>query len=264
MNRPAYPLVFLHLPKTAGTTLNTVLLRQYTRDQIRPLRSKFFADDLAALKAAPEPVRHRIRLLHGHQVFGLHTLLAPGARYLAVLREPIARVISHYNYVKATEHPMFIDAIRQGEMNLADYATSGISGELENGQTRWIAGISDDRPMTDSHLDLAIENIERHFDWLGLTERFDESLIDLAFKYRWPRVYYRKKNVLGSARSGPTPERVLEAIADRNRLDMKLYAYAQRRFDAVTHTHRFGRSVAASLLGLANRAGAILRPADSQ
>jgi hypothetical protein len=262
MNRPAHPLIFLHLPKTAGTTLNAVLMRQFPRGQTYLLRSKNFAENLAVFKSTPEPLRHRIRLLHGHQSFGLHAFLAPGARYLAVLREPVARVISHYHYVKATEHPMFIDAIREGGMSLVDYAASSISGELENGQTRWIAGIWDDRTLQESDLDQAIENIEKHFAWLGLTEYFDESLIDLAMKYQWPRIYYRKKNVLDSARASPIPPQAIEAITERNRLDLKLYAYAKRRFDAVSPAHKAIRSAAAGLLGLANKAGSALHPAD--
>lgn len=260
MNHPDHPLIFLHLPKTAGTTLNAILLRQFSRDNIYFLRSKHFEQDLATLKAAPENARYRIRLLQGHQPFGLHTWLAPGAKYLAVLRDPVARIISHYHYVKTTNHPMFINAIREGEMSLLDYAKSGVSGELENGQTRWIAGIWDDRPLTEAHLDQAIENIEKHFSWLGLTEAFDESMIDLALRYRWPRIYYRKKNVLGGSGPMSIPRDAIDAITERNQLDIKLHSYAMHRHQDRSAAYRLTRSAAATLLGFANRAGSLLRP----
>ncbi len=256
------PLVFLHLPKTAGSTFSSILQRHFVPAEIHSIRSDDTVANVERFKNLPEEVRYRIRLLRGHQVFGLHSYLAPGARYITILREPVARVISHYHYVKTTEHPMFIDAIREGGMSLVDYAASSISGELENGQTRWIAGIWDDRPLQESDLEQAIENIEKRFDWLGLTEHFDQSLIDLARKYRWLRIYYRKKNVLNSSHSNPVPPQAIEAITERNRLDLKLYAYAKRRFDAVSPAYRFTRCAAASLLGLANRAGTALRPTD--
>ena len=258
MARPTAPLIFLHLPKTAGTTLGPVLQRHFPRKRTHFILSENIDANLAAFKAMPEAQRHRVQLLRGHQPFGLHEYLAPGARYLAVLREPVARVISHYHYVKSTGHPKFIGAIREANMSLADYAASGISGELENGQTRWIAGIWDDRPLVEADLERAIDNIEKHFDWVGLTERFDPSLVELAAKYRWLRVYYRKQNV-SRQESRDVSAETLAAIAERNRLDSSLYQHVLQRFEQAGPMHRAARRAAAAGLALGNRLLVALR-----
>jgi len=241
------PLIFLHLPKTAGTTVSFVVRRHIdsTRDHL--LRSVDGPDGLAKFKATPEAFRHRIHLLRGHQVFGLHEYLAPGARYLTVLRDPVARLVSHYRYVKATKHPMFIDAIRSEQMSLYNYVTSGLSGELENGQTRWLAGIHDDRPLVGSDLQLAIKNIDEHFAWVGIQERLEESLVELGLAMRWLRVDYRSRNVSGGQPSPPDAA-VIAAIRDRNALDLELHQQMEARLDARGRIATTGRRGAATVL----------------
>lgn len=246
------PLVFLHLPKTAGTTFNLILRRQFAASRIVLLRAEEMAENIAALRAMPEAERHRIQLLRGHQLFGLHELLAPGARYLTILRHPVSRLVSHYNYVVATEHPMFIDAIRGGEMSLHDYVTSTVSGELENGQTRWIAGIDDDRTLGAADLAVAQRHIEEHFAWVGVTEHFDESMVDLAITMRWPKVHYRRRNVASSPRD-PIPTRTVDAILERNALDLTLHTEAVARLRDHGPASRAARSVAGVALRGAGR-----------
>ncbi|MGJ8668401.1 MAG: hypothetical protein ACSHXK_02835, partial [Oceanococcus sp.] len=177
----------------------------------------------------PISYRHDIRLLRGHQPFGLHTYLSPGARYLTVLRDPIARVVSHYFYVKRHRHPKFIGAIEAQNMSLKEYAQSRMSGELENGQTRWIAGVLDDRPLGQDDLDQALRNIDQYFDWIGLTEKFDYSLIDLALKYYWPKVYYSRKNVSTGDVDHHVDPAAIEVIRQNNLFDLQLYQYVAEK-----------------------------------
>lgn len=261
--RPDYPLIFLHLPKTAGTTLNGILARQYAGQTAYAIKSDRLEANIESFKTQAADARHRIRLLLGHQAFGLHGYLAPGARYITVIREPVARVISHYHYVRSHRHPKFIEAIESERLDLHKYVTSTISGELENGQTRWIAGILDDRELTSADYDRAIANIEAHFDWVGVTERFDESLVDLAFKFGWPRVYYRKRNV-GAGEPRPPAADVVQAIRERNRFDVLLYDHVVRRMDAVRPVRAAARRIGVAALRFANSLGTTLPPARAR
>jgi hypothetical protein len=75
----------------------------------------------------------------------------------------------------------------------------GISTELDNGQTRLIAGIDDKIPFgkcTREILDLAIKNIEEYFAVVGILDKFNETILLLKKVFNWYRLpLYRKANV---------------------------------------------------------------------
>lgn len=95
-------LIFLHIPKTAGRTLEKILEREYAAE----FTYNIYGYDQSILEAAkqlsllPNRQLRSIRLIKGHYNFGLHKLLPQGARYITFLREPIDRIVSHYFYVK--------------------------------------------------------------------------------------------------------------------------------------------------------------------
>ncbi|MEK6805813.1 MAG: sulfotransferase family 2 domain-containing protein [Pseudomonadota bacterium] len=247
------PLIFLQVPKTAGVTLTNLVLRHFRSNEIYLTRGDVNAA-VARLKALPEAARMRIRCLKGHQAFGLHEYLAPGARYITMLREPVARIASHYEFVrKRPEHYMHPQLVERNIQTLADYATSRITGELHNGQTRLLAGVWDDRPLDEAHLVQAIANLEQHFDWIGLMERFDESVVMLALHMRWANVLYRVSNVGARWRASSLDPEVSRLIEQENTLDMQLYEYAVRRFDRIGRSARVVRSLAARGLSIANQ-----------
>lgn len=259
MTAAAAPLIFLHLPKTAGTTFDAVLSRQFRPEQIHMLRSERWLETLAAFPSLPLAQREAIRLLKGHQPFGLHVHLAPGARYLTVLRDPVARVVSHYRYVVATRHPRFYPRIEAEGLDLHGYVTRHPSGELENGQTRWLSGRLDDAPLDETDLARARRHLAEHFAWVGVAERFDESLVELALRQGWPRIYYRRRNV-GEPQEQPIAAATRAAILARNRLDLALHQEAVAALDAATRRRRWLRAGLVQALRLGNRLGAALRP----
>ena len=100
-------LIYTHLPRTAGTTLNGILHREYGEQFYK------VADGLAiehgAMTVGREPflgapgrcatVVPRDRGAHG---FGIHAWVPGPARYITVLRDPVDRVISLYHYIAET------------------------------------------------------------------------------------------------------------------------------------------------------------------
>ena len=257
VRRRKAPLVFLHIPKTAGMTLTQLVQRQFQPDEVYSIKGDDVAASVERLKALPEGERLRLRCLKGHQAFGLHEYLAPGTRYITMLRHPVSRIVSHYEFVKARPHH-YLHARMKGA-TLAEFAASRLSGELHNGQTRLLAGIWDDRPLEQADYDRAIANLEQHFDWRGLMERFDESIVMLAAVMRWPNVFYRKSNVgKGWKPSGVEPA-TTRVIEQESPFDMQLYQYAQRRFDGAGSGVRKARRLAARGLDLGNRLAARLK-----
>lgn len=81
-------------------------------------------------------------------------------------------------------------------------------------------------------LALAKENIDKHFAVVGLTERFDETLILCQLAFNWKMPFYTKRNVTQKkADSSNMDAETLEVIRQYNALDIELYEYAQKRFE---------------------------------
>lgn len=92
-------LIFLHVPKTAGTTLNRIIEWQYNPVSIFTVDPHRIRATAARFKTFPEERRRRLRVVRGHLVFGIHEFLPQGAVYITMLREPVARLLSSYHFI---------------------------------------------------------------------------------------------------------------------------------------------------------------------
>lgn len=226
-------LVFLHLPKTAGSTLSTVLRWQYRHlgpQQVLRLTYRG-GEEIDALRPEQRAV---LRVVMGHFPFGLHEHLPMPCRYVTIVRDPIRRVISMYRYILATpRHPLH-ELLTSSSMSLRDYVTSDVHpDQVENALTRQLAGRQEgDGIPSEGDAETAIRNL-RAFSAVGLTERFDESLIIFKRTFGWGAPFYFSRNV---SDSGPHPQSVqddvIEPIRDRNGLDLRVRDVAREIFAA--------------------------------
>lgn len=118
-------LLFLHIPKTGGTTLsqclhNELLAQSTAKNDILPcaeLTPKSFIYDGVyyypigffkdPVTASPSHIEHclsysNLRAVTGHFSYGLHRDLPVPSRYLTLLRHPVERVWSLYCHLHAT------------------------------------------------------------------------------------------------------------------------------------------------------------------
>lgn len=235
-------LIFLHIPKAAGSTLHPILERHYAKS-VRHTIYDDVENRMARFRQLPLAERSKIRLLKGHFRYGLHDSLVGKTTYITLLRDPIERVISHYYYVKRTPRHYLYDLVVSGNMSLAEYVRSGITGELDNGQVRLLAGVDQSIPYGAcgrEHLDMAMHHVEQDFALVGLSERFDESLVLMCIVLGWTWLpYYRNLNV---TKSRPAPRQidpeVITAIHETNRFDIALYGWVTARFEQLANRHR--------------------------
>lgn len=225
-------VIFLHIGKTAGTTLRQVLRRQFPSSEVMTVRARRRPreETLTDFAQLPEAERLRPRLIMGHTVFGLHEHVPRPSTYVTMLRQPVRLAHSQYRYVLRTPgHRHHVAA--QG-MSLEAYVQSGLALEMDNSQTRAICGDvgTPFGACTEAMLERAKRNLDEHFAWVGLTERFDESTILLRRTFGWRDVRYVSRNVARS-RADLSPQQ-RELLERANRLDMELYEYAQRVMDA--------------------------------
>ena len=65
-------LIFLHIPKTAGTTLNRIIEWQYNPLSIFTIDPYGIRATAERLRELPEERRRRLRMVRGHCYYGLH------------------------------------------------------------------------------------------------------------------------------------------------------------------------------------------------
>lgn len=205
-----------------------------------------------------ETQRANVRILQGHMGYGLHRAVPHQTRYFTLLRDPIERVISFYYFVRRNKQHYLFDFVETENRTLKEFMESQVTPMVDNAQVRMISGVWLDVPFGDCDdelLDIAKKNLRDKFTVVGLTERFDETLLLLKRAFSWNNVFYTRKNVTKSRpRKYDLPPDQLQAVVDANHLDVQLYEYAQELFES--HLGRQGITfpLELAILKLVNRA----------
>ncbi len=186
--------VFIHIPKTAGSTIRTILSRQYGADGIlyfEPGSPGWPAGVTQQQFLDREREAREVRLVTGHHPYGVHERLKTGVRYFSMMRDPVARQISNYFYAFSYEHHPLRASIRAGELTPQQFIRqqARLPGTA---QSHLLAGASD----TGAGLRAAAcHNLEHAFQAVGIAERFDESLLYIAKVMNWHPPVYMRRNV---------------------------------------------------------------------
>ncbi len=235
-------VVYLHIPKTAGRTLSSALVKNFPSEKTVHL-DILDAEVDEELDKIPLETRSRARLLWGHFPYGVHTHIPRHCEFVTVLREPVARVVSVYKFILRTPRHVLYDRVTRERVSLEDYVESGMDeGQTGNSQTRQLSGrqfgVVDRAALEEAKHNLA------GFLVVGLTEHFEETfaLLRRSLGLRIP--FYVTRNESPPFRAS---ERALELIRERNELDQELYAFARGLFlDQVARQGKtFGLEVSA-------------------
>jgi hypothetical protein len=186
--------VFLHIPKASGTTIRTIISREYgaaSTAYYEPETENF------EHRVAPEAyLRARIaegnvRLITGHLRYGIHEFLRQPCRYFSMVRDPGERALSDYFYAFAYPSHRYRDQIVSGGMKFIDFlaaeavpAAAAICHFL-GGQ---FAGLN-------GGAEAALFHLRRGIVTVGTSERFDESMLLIARDLGWRPPLYLPRNV---------------------------------------------------------------------
>ena len=218
--------IHLHIPKTGGTTLRDIIQRQYQSEKILMIPKLEESENI--LKEVSTSKIKQLKLIQGHLKYGIHNHFQRRAKYFAIIRDPISRVLSTYYYVLSQKNNPQNLSTSNNQMTIYDFVQSGVNPFLINGQTQLISGKTGDidNPIIESEelFSLAKENIENDFLFLGITEMFDETILILKNMLGWHMPYYsianRTKKKPNYDAVNPT---IISFIKEHNQLDIKLY-----------------------------------------
>lgn len=245
-------IIFLHNPRTGGTTLSTTVERLFPPRAVFPgtlsvrLTPRTFRVLWGRLKT-PQQVVHtltklseedkrELKYLHGHLRFGIHAMLPQPCVYVTILRHPVDRILSLYHFLRRRPDMNWYDQVRT--MGVRDFVAQTDACRCNNGQVRRLSGVGGDVPLTGDTLELAKRNLREHFMLVGITERFNAMLLLLAGELglSWQDVLYSRRNVgKYDHTQAEISDDVVALIRQRNDLDLALYQFAQQMFAQSVH-----------------------------
>jgi hypothetical protein len=229
------PLVFTHIKKTGGTTLQHLLAANYHPNRVTHVNAPTLYAHPAALHKLTDAQDEGRQASHfvvmGHHKFGdvLYSLLQPRVVHATLLRHPVDRVLSHWRAVHSQPgHPVYA---RVHKLTLAEFLDSNPVLECQDAQAHRLAGTLEraclaTRPDPGQVLETAKDNLLRTFSLFGVTEEFDGFLLACQRLLGWRQLLSVRQNV--TAREAPIAvgEADIERIRACNRLDLELHAFA--------------------------------------
>lgn len=218
------PRVFLHLTKTAGGTLKAAL----SEAPSLAVGFLYSSDDRRQLI---ESGMKGLDLIYGHTLFGVDDELGlhPETKYMCFMRHPVTRTISHYYHLRNVEKGPVGEKIRQSR-NINHFFAEYHHWEFSNFMSKVISGLGRQSPTEGiSTLQMAVENIEARFEFIGFQEHFLLSMRALSARLGVPLSLKTEVN-RGRYDLSDISEATIEKIERLNRVDMKLYKYCLKRF----------------------------------
>jgi hypothetical protein len=253
-------LIFFHIPKTGGTTMESVIDHNFpgTVFHLRcgPTASALLVrtiDEIAAKFRQLSPERQRdVRFVVGNHVpLHVDSLFERPSKFFTIVRDPVDRAISSFFYLRfeanQPETESWLPIYRFiKNMTLDQYLDSGIGLDVHNQQVRMLSGCrdldvpwnTDGRPIVAPpverrHLDMAKRNIEERFLIAAPLKQFAAAVWYLKRLYAMPlrSCFYavRRENM-----TRPALEAVSSSARSRltewNRYDLELYDWVEARF----------------------------------
>ena len=248
-------LYYLHIPKTAGTSVRNLFGQIYGKNlvEVYGIMSPAYAESL-------KPLCHQDSVLFGHYSFGLHVALGDAApRYMTILRNPIERVVSWYKGQVREPGAEHYERIRRDRLTLAEFIELGITPELNNHSVRVLIGRGRTRIWRmkrrvqnfytsrllgkriyqvngKRYLDRAIANLNRYFCFVGIVEKLEQLTQFLAGEgtlaaegARVPRLNVAPAPI--DSLETPIDSQTVDAIRKANELDLMLYEQVARKLN---------------------------------
>lgn len=234
---PVDQIIFLHIPKTAGTNLSNIASAvskntgqfHYQRlpvprrtDRSPNLITSGWMGGLQPLENNPhmlDEIPDRF-FLAGHFPYGLHLYFSKPSKYITLIRHPLAREFSDANF-----------AYQRGYINKERFAPYLLEEMIDNPQVRLIAGKEYmTGPCTQETLVKAKENIERDFLLAAPVEDVDDFIEILASIQGWGSLAFAPMQITREKASEKLDPLLSDTLIEKHKWDLQFYEWIQTRW----------------------------------
>ena len=223
--------VYSHIPKTGGTSFENYLAQLFLLQDILHVN----APDLNKMPEVMQLKKQIPRYMAGHHPMHglLYQLLADEKLiHLTILRDPVSRVLSYYNYLSTRTSHVLHDEMAGLDIDV--FLRKDNLVELHNGQARRLAGLLHSNAIiSDGDLFKRAKYVVDHcFTLVGTTEKLEHllSLIEKKCDVTFHRTPRKNHSDIRVARNQLNPEQI-STINNNNRVDQKLYEYVCEIFN---------------------------------
>jgi hypothetical protein len=205
-------LIFVHVPKTAGTAMRKMLFDIYGQESIlldyrqkSNRKPRSVEEVLETINTASN-----FKVIYGHFHVKKYYGFFPDAKRIVWLREPIKRLISHYHFWARTQKKKKFRGIKQEKKQLLNFAQ---------------------KPANKNLLHTYVEDLN-NFWFVGIQDFFEEDLAELKSKLGWPEVgiskanQNRTKNYKLLVQSVMDDPQLKQELIKLNQKDIELYQQA--------------------------------------
>ncbi|MFT4644727.1 MAG: hypothetical protein ACI8ZX_001134 [Planctomycetota bacterium] len=207
--------IFIHIPKTGGTTLNFLLFNKKTA--INPdfnYRHIVYETKMSNSGVLFNPLKND-RFI-SNQIF-------------MMLRHPVDRIISEYYFLR--ERSEFFSLLKPVPKSFKEYVNHR---QTFNYNISFLLGkkIYCKEAMTLEDYQLVINSIEKLDIKIGIFEQFDKSLsyFENELSLNFPKTIENKRVTIKRPRAEEIGEELVNKIIENNKYDFMLYNYALERF----------------------------------
>ena len=179
-------LLFMHIPKTAGTSLRKIIENQVLAKERLFIYSAEDKLDFVNFKN-----KDKLKLIFGHFNYAdrLDTYLDRQYKFITFMRNPVEQVISNYyhlynTFIKNKNKPKQKSFVNRKFLeSLEAFVTN--TRVANNLQTKYITGLTHNKQKLypKKTLNLAKYHIDNYFDFVGVTENYNDSIKYICNKY---------------------------------------------------------------------------------
>ena len=225
--------IFLHMPKSAGTTFRVHAENNLEKDEVLALYvnndSRYQQGDYVRdyIRAQPDERKAKLKQVNGHEAyFGIHQLLGREGKYFTFLRDPLPRTISWYNYCR--QNNSWSDEI------IEKYLAKGTTPTLEQWfqGTPWVwneaIGYFSDYGYCHRKVLYKTEDLDELFNkffFIGLTETFDDDSLFIFSLLGIRQQFFKSQNISQQYFNHDNKEKI-KTWFDKKPIRLRLYQKA--------------------------------------
>jgi hypothetical protein len=230
-----YHFIFFHIFKTAGTTLNRIIGKNYRINNL-------IQANAPVIDARPEVLlKHTscMRVIMGHlELNDLPYQLMDRSHlvHTTLLRDPVERVISYYDHIRTRERHLLHSQVKH--LTLAEFIHSDLVNDVNNGQALRLLGLlkqqqfERDQRDDDALYADAQSMLLNDFSVVGLTHDFDRYILQNHLLLGWHDICYEQLNQSREKTQVETLSAdLLDQIRQKNAVDIRLYEFTKTLVD---------------------------------